>query len=148
MSMSSLNPSVVISKMLGAIQLVSILQKFRSSQRGVAAVEFAIVLPVLVILLTGIVQMGLMLFVGHNMVSVSQETARLVAVGELTTVEGQTYADDHLINWEMTYDISVQQQGSDIVVDIAVPLSDVALIDFLGLFKSGDLKTRASMRAL
>ncbi len=148
MSMSSLNPSVVISKILGAIQLVSILQKFRSSQRGVAAVEFAIVLPVLVILLTGIVQMGLMLFVGHNMVSVSQETARLVAVGELTTVEGQTYADDHLINWEMTYDISVQQQGSDIVVDIAVPLSDVALIDFLGLFKSGDLKTRASMRAL
>ncbi len=148
MSMSSLNPSVVISKMLGAIHLVSILQKFRSSQRGVAAVEFAIVLPVLVILLTGIVQMGLMLFVGHNMVSVSQETARLVAVGELTTVEGQTYADDHLINWEMTYDISVQQQGSDIVVDIAVPLSDVALIDFLGLFKSGDLKTRATMRAL
>ena len=148
MSMSSLNPSVVISKMLGAIHLVSTLQKFRSSQRGVAAVEFAIVLPVLVILLTGIVQMGLMLFVGHNMVSVSQETARLVAVGELTTVEGQSYADDHLINWSMTYDINVQQQGSDIVVDIAVPLSDVALIDFLGLFKSGDLKTRASMRAL
>ncbi len=148
MSMSSLNPSVVISKILRALHPMSTLHRFRSSQRGVAAVEFAIVLPVLVILLTGIVQMGLMLFVGHNMVSVSQETARLVAVGELTTVEGQTYADDHLINWEMTYDISVQQQGSDIVVDIAVPLSDVALIDFLGLFKSGDLKTRASMRAL
>ena len=148
MSMSSLNPSVVISKMLRALHPMSTLHRFRCSQRGVAAVEFAIVLPVLVILLTGIVQMGLMLFVGHNMVSVSQETARLVAVGELTTVEGQTYADDHLINWEMTYDISVQQQGSDIVVDIAVPLSDVALIDFLGLFKSGDLKTRASMRAL
>ncbi len=148
MSMSSLNSSVVISKMLRALHPMSTLHRFRCSQRGVAAVEFAIVLPVLVILLTGIVQMGLMLFVGHNMVSVSQETARLVAVGELTTVEGQTYADDHLINWEMTYDISVQQQGSDIVVDIAVPLSDVALIDFLGLFKSGDLKTRASMRAL
>ncbi len=148
MSMSSLNSSVVISKMLRALHPMWTLHRFRCSQRGVAAVEFAIVLPVLVILLTGIVQMGLMLFVGHNMVSVSQETARLVAVGELTTVEGQTYADDHLINWEMTYDISVQQQGSDIVVDIAVPLSDVALIDFLGLFKSGDLKTRASMRAL
>ena len=148
MSIGSLVPSVAISKMLRAPHLVSTLHRFRSSQRGVAAVEFAIVLPVLVILLTGIVQMGIMLFVGHNMVSVSQETARLVAVGELTTVEGQTYADDHLINWEMTYDISVQQQGSDIVVDIAVPLSDVALIDFLGLFKSGDLKTRASMRAL
>ena len=52
------------------------------------------------------------------------------------------------MNWDLTYDVSVQRQGSDIVVDIAVPLSDVALIDILGLFKSGDLTTRTSMRAL
>ena len=110
--------------------------------------EFAFVVPVLVILLTGIVQMGLMFFVQHNMVSVSQETVRLVAVGELTTGEGQTYADGHLINWGLTYNISVQQQGDDIVVNIAVPLSDVALVDFLGLFKSGNLTARTSMRAL
>ncbi len=148
MSIGSLVPSVVISKMLRVPHLVSALRRFRASQRGVAAVEFAIVLPVLLILLTGIVQMGIMMFVGHNMVSVSQETARLVAVGELTEAEGQTYANDHLMNWDLTYDVSVQQQGSDIVVDIAVPLSDVALIDILGLFKSGNLTTRTSMRAL
>ena len=110
--------------------------------------EFAFVLPALVILLTGIVQMGLMFFVQHNMVSVAQETARLVAVGELTTSEGQTYADGRLINWGMTYNISVQQQGSDIVVDIAVPVSDVALIDYLGLFTTGNLTTQTTMRAL
>ena len=113
-----------------------------------AAVEFAFVLPVLIILLTGIVQMGLMFFVQHNMTSVSQETARLVAVGEMTTDVGQTYAGDHLINWGMTYNISVQQVGVDIVVVISVPLSDVALIDYLGLFKSGDMTTQSSMRAL
>ena len=148
MSIGSLVPSVAISKMLRAPHLVSALQRFRSNRRGVAAVEFAIVLPVLLTLLTGIVQMGIMMFVGHNMVSVSQETARLVAVGELTEAEGQTYANDHLMNWDLTYDVSVQRQGSDIVVDIAVPLSDVALIDILGLFNSGDLTTRTSMRAL
>ncbi len=113
-----------------------------------AAVEFAFVLPVLTILLTGIVQMGLVFFVQHNMVSVAQETVRLVAVGELSTSQGQTYADGHLINWGMTYNISVQQQGSDIVVDIAVPLSDVALIDYLGLFRTGNLTTQTSMRAV
>ena len=90
--------------------------------------------------------MGLMFLVQHSMVSVSQETARLVAVGELTTTEGQTYANDHLISWDITYDISVQPQGSDIVVDIAAPLSDVALIDYLGLFESGDMTARSSMR--
>ncbi len=148
MSIGSLVPLVAISKMLGAPHLVSTLQRFRASQRGGAAVEFAIVLPLLITLLTGIVQMGIMMFVGHNMVSVSQETARLVAVGELTEAEGQTYANEHLMNWDLTYDVSVQRQGSDIVVDIAVPLSDVALIDILGLFKSGNLTTRTSMRAL
>ena len=127
---------------------MSALRRFRSSRGGVAAVEFAFVLPVLLTLLTGIVQMGIMMFVGHNMVSVSQETARLVAVGELTEAEGQAYANDHLMDWDMTYDVSVQLQGSDIVVDIAVPFSDVALIDILGLFKCGDLKTRTSMRAV
>ena len=124
------------------------LGRFLSHQRGVAAVEFAFVVPILVILLTGIVQMGLMFFVHHNMVSVSQETVRLVAVGELTTNEGETYANDHLFGWDITYDINVQQQGSDIVVNIAAPLSDVALIDYLGLFKSGNLTARTSMRAL
>ncbi len=119
---------------------------FVTNQHGVAAVEFAFVVPVLIILLTGIVQMGLMFLVQHSMVSVSQETARLVAVGELTTTEGQTYANDHLISWDITYDISVQPQGSDIVVDIAAPLSDVALIDYLGLFESGDMTARSSMR--
>ncbi len=121
---------------------------FASNQRGVAAVEFAFVLPVLIILLTGIVQMGLMFFVQNNMTSVSQETARLVAVGEMTTNQGKAYADDKLINWGMTYNISVDTVGDDIVVDISVPLSDVALIDYLGLFKSGDMTTQSSMRAL
>ena len=128
--------------------ITRILGSFISNQRGVAAVELAFVLPVLIILLTGIAQMGLIFFVQNNMVSVSQETARLVSLGELTAGEGQTYADGHLINWGMTYNISVQQVGDDIVVDIAVPLSDVALVDYLGLFKTGDLTTQSSMRAL
>ena len=146
MNISSLNPAAVLSKMRRAFHPLSTLHRFRSCQRGAPAVEFVLVAPVLIILLTGIVQLGLMFFVQHSMVSVSQETVRLVAVGELTTAEGETYANDHLISWGMTYDISVQQQGSDIVVDIAVPFSDVALIDYLGLFQSGDMTARTSMR--
>ncbi len=125
-----------------------ILGSFISNQRGVAAVELAFVLPVLVIMLTGIAQMGLMFFVQNNMANVSQETVRLVAVGELTTGEGQTYADGKLINWGMTYTINVQQVGDDIVVDISVPLSEVAVVDYLGLFESGDMTSQSSMRAL
>ncbi len=125
-----------------------LLGAFVSNQRGVAAVEFAFVLPVLIVLLTGIVQMGLVFFVQNNMTSVAQETARLVSLNALTTDEGETYAEDHLLNWGMTYDISVQQQADDIVVDISVPRSDVAVIDFLGLFDTGNMTAQSSMRAL
>ena len=78
-----------------------------SNQGGVAAVEFAFVLPVLMILLTGIIQMGLAFFVQNNMTNVSQETARLVALGELTISQGETYANDHLLNWGMAYTVGV-----------------------------------------
>ncbi len=132
----------------GWLSVTRLLRPFLSNQRGVAAVELAFILPVLVILLTGIVQMGLMFFVQNNMASVSQETARLAAVGELTTGQAQTYADGKLINWGMTYTINVQQVGDDIVVDISVPFSDVAIIDYLGLFESGDMTVQSSMRAL
>ncbi len=125
---------------------IRFLGRFATNQHGVTAVEFAFVVPLLVILLTGIVQMGLMFFVQHRMVDVSEETVRLVAVGELTTSEGETYANDHLFGWDIAYDISVQQQGSNIVVDIAAPLSEIALIDYLGLFESGNLTARTSMR--
>ena len=124
------------------------LGRFVSNERGANAVEFAFVLPILSILLTGIIQMGLVFFVQNDMTRVGQETARLVALGELTTVEGQTYANDRLLTWGMVYTINVQQQVDDIVVDIAVPLSDVAIIDFLGLFGSGDLASQSSMRVL
>ncbi len=125
-----------------------LLGRFVSNEQGANAVEFAFVLPILMILLTGIIQMGLMFFVQNNMTSIGQETARLVALGELTTGQGQTYANDHLLNWGMTYTVNVQQQVDDIVVDIAVPLSDVAIIDFLGLFGSGNMTSQSLMRAL
>ena len=121
---------------------------FATDQRGASAVEFAFVLPVLIILLTGVIQMGLTFFVQHNMVSVSQETARLVALGELTEAQGQTYALDHVIDWGMSYNVDVNQVGDDIVVDITVPMSDVSLIDYLGLFKTGNLSAQSSMRVL
>ena len=140
---------MAITETIRAFHLVSAGHRLRACERGVAAVEFALVLPLFMILLTGIVQMGIMFFVQHNMVGVSHETARLVAVGELTTDEGQTYANDRLVSWDhLTFNISVQQQGSDIVVDITVPFSEVAMIDILGLFTSGNMKSRASMRAL
>jgi Flp pilus assembly protein TadG len=56
------------------------LSSFRRSERGAAMVEFAIVLPVLVLLVGGIIDLGRLLYTYNNLTSAVREGARLAAV--------------------------------------------------------------------
>ncbi len=53
-------------------------------ERGVAAMEFALVLPVLSILLLESIQFGFAFFVQNNMTNAAREGARALAVGSVT----------------------------------------------------------------
>ncbi len=74
--------------------------------RGVAAVEFAFVMPVLVLILTGVIQLGLLLFLHGNMGDVARDTARRLAVGELTAANAPSYAEGQLVNWGGTFTVT------------------------------------------
>ena len=115
-------------------------------RRGASAVEFALVAPILLTLLTGTVDFGYMLTAQNNLTSVSQETARLVAVGELTLAQAPAYASERIGLARGKCSVSVTKVGSDVVVDITVPYSKVAPIGLLGLFKSGTMSARSTMR--
>ena len=54
-------------------------------QGGAAAVEFALILPVLLLVLFGIIQYGYYFFAAQNGSSVAREAARKVAVGDCPT---------------------------------------------------------------
>ena len=56
------------------------MSNFRRSECGAALVEFAIVLPVLILLVFGIIDFGRMLFTLNNLTSAVREGARLAAV--------------------------------------------------------------------
>jgi len=63
-----------------------------SNQKGQALLEFAIVLPILVLLLMGIIQYGFIFFAYATASNVSREAARASAIsGSVTT--GKTLAD-------------------------------------------------------
>ena len=121
-------------------------------ESGVAAVEFAFVVPVLVILLTGIIQIGGIMFTQNNMVDVARETARNLVVGELTATDAQGFAEDHLFSLGGTFTVTVTEpdpadpNDNDVVVEIEIPMADVALIDILGIFQTGNLRTVTTMR--
>ena len=52
------------------------------SERGVTAVEFAITIPFVLLVLSGIIQFGFVLFLQSHVADVARETARRVAVGD------------------------------------------------------------------
>ena len=50
------------------------------------------------------------------------------------------------IDWNMNFTIVANVVDTDVTVRISVPMRDAAIVDFLGIFGSGDLETEATMR--
>jgi len=116
------------------------------SERGAAAIEFAIVVPFVLLVLTGIIQFGFVLFLQSHVADVARDTARRVAVGEFEQAEGVQFAQDSLLNWGVTYTVAVTVSDPDVVVQISLPMSQAALIDLLGVFQSSTLSATVTAR--
>ncbi len=123
-----------------------ILRSCWRSERGVAAIEFAIVIPFVLLVLAGIIQFGFVLFLQSHVADVARETARRVAVGEFEQTEAEQFAQDSLLNWGVTYTVEVTVPDPDVVVQISLPTSQAALIDLLGVFQSGTLTAAVTTR--
>ncbi len=118
---------------------------------GASAVEFAFILPILLLLFSGIVQFGSIMFLENHRTNVAGETSRRVAVGELSQADAADSALQALVNWGVNYDVSVATidvggGNQDIAVAISVPMREAALMDVLGVFQSGNLTAVVTMR--
>ena len=117
---------------------------------GAAAVEFAFIMPIL-LLLSGIVQFGAIMFLENHMTSVARETSRRVAVGELVQADAESSAQQALVNWGVTYDVSVATVDAgggnqETAMTISLPMREAALMDVLGVFQSGNRTAAVTMR--
>lgn len=129
----------------------AILRPWRD-ERGVAAVEFAFVVPVLALLLTGIIQLGALLFVQSNMGDVARDTARRLAIGEITAAAAPSYAEGQLVNWGGTYTVTptmpnpADPNDRNVTVQISVPIADASLVDIVGIFQTGNMTASSTIR--
>ncbi len=115
---------------------------------GAAAVEFAFIMPIL-LLLSGIVQFGGIMFLENHMTSVARDATRKIAIGDLTEADAPSAVQQSLLNWGVTYDVDLVDAGGgdqDITVTISLPMSEAALMDVLGVFQSGNLTAAVTMR--
>ncbi len=129
----------------------TLLRALGRDERGAAAVEFAFIMPIMLLIFSGILQFGSVMFLENHMTNVAREASRRVAVGELSEADAATMVQGSLINWGVTYEVSVatadtEDGNEDITVGISLPLSEAALMDVLGLFETGSLSTSVTMR--
>ncbi len=126
------------------------LSSFRREGSGAAALEFAIVVPVLLTLLFASIQFGSVVFVQNNMVNAAREGARRIAAADATPAEAQTLMRNLLSNWNLAfnYDVRMPPAGSrDVVVTITVPAVEARIVTFPpNLFGSGNLVAQVTMR--
>jgi len=129
------------------------LATWRRCEDGATAVEFAFVLPVLLMIVAGIIQFGAIFFLQNNMANAAREAARALAVGSIeTTTETEDLVEQRLVNWGVTFAVNTTMPDpsdpadTDFTVEITAPLSEAAIFDYLGVFKGGTLRAAASMR--
>ncbi len=117
-------------------------------RHGVAIVEMAIVLPLLLLLLLGGLDFGLQYHVRHCMVNAAREAARVLAVRGGTQAEATTAATNELASINATFAISfpVPSDSSlpEVTVRISVPRAEVSL----GMFGApgGTIEIQTTMR--
>ena len=96
-------------------------------------------------LFSGIAQFGFVLFIENHMADVARDAARRFAVGESDQSETVQYAQDTLLNWGVTYTVTVTPNAGDVDVQISLPTSSVSIVDMLGLFESGTISVNVTM---
>lgn len=104
------------------------------NERGAAAVEMALVMPVLMLLLLGIIQFGALFYLHNNMVAVANDVARRFAIGVVTASEAESLATSRLASWSATFTVDASEPtADDAQVTISVPMSDAMFFDMGGI---------------
>lgn len=78
------------------------IKRFASNNRGTAAVEFAILSPLYIMLLMGLVAYGIYFGASHSVQQIAADAARL-AVGGLSQNEREDLVNDFIISYSQGY---------------------------------------------
>ena len=141
------------------------------------AVEFALVMPVLILFVGACIQFGTLFFVQQRMENTAREVIQLMIAQDLSDLTNPNVAESPIeITWEnlvaedpasaqkttcdrlssmnMGFKVTAVQPvpadpvNRDVSLTITVPMADAALVDILGLFGSETLQTKVTMRKI
>ncbi len=109
------------------------------SDRGSAAVEFTLVSALLVVLVTGVLQLALALHVRNTMVSCAAEGARVAAAGDRSLVDGERRTAEMLRDALGVYEVEVGASEAEVDGAPVVVITARAPVPVLGLWGAGSM---------
>ena len=125
------------------------------SRRGAAVVEFAVVAPILILLIMGMIECGRMIMVQQILTNASREGARRAVleaadVGEVNSVVNEYLASTSVTGASVTIDptsLSTLGFGDRVTVTISVPFDDVSWLPVPKFFGENELSATTVMNA-
>lgn len=128
------------------------LRRYLASRKGQAAVELALILPVLVLLLVGLLQVGMLLEDYLQLQSATEQGARAAILGlsdtQITQTVDQSAPQLNPSNIQITVSPSASQRtpGSEVTVTATYPVTiDIPLLQSV-IGNSIDLSSQVTMR--
>jgi len=133
-------------------KLENLFRPCRRDRRGTAVIEFAVVAPVFVMLVFGMIEYGRMVMVQQLLTNASREGARMGVLDGATTASVQTSVTTYLSNCSVTgATVTVNPNppssagyGAPVTVTVSVPFSQVSWIP-TPMFLSGKTLTASSV---
>lgn len=129
---------------------------FARNRRGASAVEFAFILPILLLLLIAMIDVGYLMMTKNDMVRVTHEAARKLALSQFTEQQAEDFVKKRLErlgkNLKVEAVLPDRDAGEvDVTVSVSMPMADAILIDLIGLdhmdaFKSKNMATQITMQ--
>ncbi len=142
-------------------QMRNVRRRIAMSRDGAVAVEFAIVVPVLLFFVTGTIMFGWVFFLQNNMENAAREAVRRMSVAEasfggasitcgdpaLPPASAEAYACSYLPNID-AFTIQTGQNCTDRTVSVRVTAdgSSSVLADIFGVFAGRTLAAQVTMR--
>lgn len=125
-----------------------------SCQRGAVAVEAALVAPVLIALIMGTMEYGLLLFTYSSMQSAGREVTRQIAVNYAAAADAETLVKSRLPTWsrasttiKITQSAPADPSTNIIAMTISVPARKATPLNFfLALGGGWTLSTEVRMK--
>ncbi|SDJ90869.1 TadE/TadG family type IV pilus assembly protein [Aliiruegeria lutimaris] len=108
------------------------IRKWFRAEDGSMAIEFVIMVPLFVAMISGVVDLSRVYVDQANYYSIARDTARIVARHGMTETTAETYATTRLNEVsDAQHTVDVSTTSTEVTVFIAAPIEVLAKFDFL-----------------